>query len=267
MYLTSYHTHTTWSDGNDSLEAYLKAAHEEGLQELGISDHYVLCPDQQPVNWAMPSDALDSYVQQLIAVQHNYPDLLVRCGVEVDFFPENVSAMKTRLAPYPFDYIIGSIHYVHGFPVDENAVNWERLTVDERNDVWREYWRLQQLLAESGLCDIIAHLDLPKKFGFLPTIDLSEEIATALDAIAKTGLTIELNTAGWHKPVHEQYPSETILRQAQQRGIPLTITADAHIAAHLTQSFSTARSLALNCGFQQVVGYQQRKTFAIPLTA
>lgn len=156
--------------------------------------------------------------------------------------------MKTRLAPYPFDYIIGSIHYVNGFPVDENAVNWERLTVDERNDVWREYWRLQQLLAESGLCDIIAHLDLPKKFGFLPTIDLSEEIATTLDAIAKTGLTIELNTAGWHKPVHEQYPSETILRQAQQRGIPLTITADAHVAAHLTQSFSAARSLALLCG-------------------
>ena len=42
--LTSYHNHTNWSDGAATLAALIEAGRGAGLDELGISDHYVLYP-------------------------------------------------------------------------------------------------------------------------------------------------------------------------------------------------------------------------------
>lgn len=263
--LTSYHNHTTWSDGAPTLAAQIQAAKEIGLDELGISDHYVLHPDGEEVDWSLPLDMLGDYVLELRAAAHEVRGLTLRLGIEADFFPETIDALRERLQPYPWDYVIGSVHYVDGFPVDENTRFWDALSVDEANEKWRLYWVRIRQLAESGVFDFVAHPDLPKKFGHRPTIDLSAEIAAALDAIAAANMAIEINTAGWSLPAGEAYPSLELLRAARVRSIPLLINADAHFPEFLTRNFDRARELAREAGYTELVRYERRQRYAVSL--
>jgi len=87
----------------------------------------------------------------------------------------------------------------------------------------------------------------------------------ALDKIAAADMAIEINTAGWDKPVGEAYPSKFFLKEARRRQIPLIITADAHSADTLTRHFDRARRLAADSGYTEVLRYDKRKRFPYPL--
>lgn len=263
--LTSYHTHSRWSDGRDDLSAMLDAARGMGIDELGISDHYVHRPDNIPLVWSMPLDFLPDYVARVQEAAAGSGAVTLRLGTEVDFFPETATAVSARLAEFPFDYLLGAVHFVGDFSVDESAELWEALSPDARDAMWRDYWIHVRMMAERGFCDLVAHLDLPKKFGYFPRIDLRAEENAALDAIAAAGMAIEINTAGWSKPVAEAYPSERLLRAAFARAIPLAIAPDAHTALHLTANYARARQLAHAAGYTTLVGFHQRERFSYPL--
>lgn len=263
--VTSYHNHTTWSDGGATLAAQIQAARAAGLDELGISDHYVLYPDGREVDWSMPPDLLGDYVLELRAAAAEVSDLTLRIGIEADFFPETVDELRERLAPYPFDYVIGSVHYVDGFPIDRGAPDWEALSEQERNAAWALYWTRIRQLAESRVFDFAAHLDLPKKFGYRPAADMAEQEGAALDAISAAGMAIEINTNGWNLPASEAYPSLPLLREARRREIPVLINADAHFAEFLTRDFDRARILAREAGYSELVRYERRQFFPVPL--
>lgn len=263
--LTSYHNHTNWSDGAPTLAAQIQAARAIPLDELGISDHFVLHPDDPEVEWSLPIDLLGDYVLQLRAAAHETHDLTVRLGVEADFFPETIEALRERLEPYPWDYVIGSVHYVDGFPIDRHKDDWDALSAEQVNEKWRLYWLRMRQLAESRVFDFAAHLDLPKKFGYRPTVDLTAEALAALDAIAASDMAIEINTAGWSLPAQEAYPSLELLREARRREIPLLINADAHFPEFLTRNFDRARELAREAGYTELVRYEQRQRYPVVL--
>lgn len=257
--LTSYHNHTLWSDGQGDLRQMIEGARQAGVDELGISDHYVLRPGDEQVAWSMPLGFLPTYVEAVQEARRESQTPIVRLGLEADYLPETIDRLRALLAQYPFDYLIGSVHYAGDFPVDEDAGLWERLSADECNAVWRLYWQRIRGLAESRVFDIVGHLDLPKLFGYRPTVDLAAEEAAALDAIAAAGMAIEINTAGWHKPVREAYPSPHLLRAACRRGIPLMVNADAHRPEHLTRGLAEGRALARAAGYSEVVRYEARR--------
>jgi histidinol-phosphatase (PHP family) len=263
--LTSYHNHTTWSDGDPSIAEQLEAAVRCGLNEVGISDHYVLRPVGRQVDWSMPIEKLADYVAELQTQTLNFPGVAVRIGIEADFFPETVEELRKEAAKYPFDFIIGSVHFVDGFPIDSDAADWATLKHAQVDHYWRRYWQRIREMAESGVFDFAAHLDLPKKFGFKPAGSMTSESNAALDALAKAGMAIEINTAGWYKPVNEAYPSLAILRAAKERDIPLLINSDAHETAHLTRDFERARALAREAGYSELVRYESRIQTPVPL--
>ena len=257
----SYHNHTAWSD----VAAMLDGARAARLDEFGLSDHYALLPGGEPVSWAMPPDFLGAYVRALWEAAAATDDLTVRVGIEVDYFPETEAETLAALAAQRFDYRIGSVHFADGFPLDAAPAPWEALNEDERDEVWRRYWTYLRRAVETRAFDIIGHLDLPKKFGFLPRADFSGLIADLLDAIADCGPAIELNTAGWDKPIGEQYPSLALLRAARRRGIPLVISADAHAPAQVASHFARARDLAQAAGYTATVRFAGRERSAVPL--
>jgi histidinol-phosphatase (PHP family) len=263
--LISYHTHTRWSDGKCSVEDHVQAARAAGLDEVGISDHLLLPPDGRTAAWSMSADRLPDYVDTVREAARRHRSVRVRLGIEADFLPETVAALAGLLGSHPFDYVIGSVHRVDGFPLDETPRSWERLDREAVDATWRRYWERIRQLAASRQFDIVAHLDLPKKFGFRARSDLSEPIAEALDAIAGAGMAIEINTSGWHWPAGEAYPSPDLLRGARRRGIPLVISADAHVPQHLTRDFGRARELALGAGYRELVRFESRRRFAVPL--
>lgn len=263
--LSSYHTHTTWSDGTADPAAMLAEARRVGLVELGFSDHLLLHPDLADQPWTMAADAVGMYVDEILHLARQDSAPAVRLGLEADYVESAAPALRNLLESFPFDYVIGSLHFVGSFCVDGEAAHWNALTADRRNEVWRAYWAGIRRLASSGLFDIVGHLDLPKKFGHRPTIDLARETGEALDAIAEAGIALELNTSGWSYPAAEQYPSAGLLREALRRNIPVIISADAHEPANLTRDFDRAVDLLRGLGFRQTVLFKKRGMTPIPL--
>jgi histidinol-phosphatase (PHP family) len=259
--LTSYHNHTAWSDGTATLPEMIESARKSGLDELGISDHFVLAPDSRQLRWAIQTDLLPDYISEICLARAQTEGLVIRLGLEVDYFPETAEEVHRRLAPYPFDYLIGSVHFTDGFPVDEEARKWRELSEAARNGIWRRYWEHLRAAAQTGFFDFIAHFDLPKKFGFFPSIDLTREALSALDAISAAGMAIEINTSGLDKPVAEAYPSLPYLEEANRRKIPLVINADAHTANDLVNHFDRARALAAAAGYTELSRFARRQRF------
>jgi histidinol-phosphatase (PHP family) len=262
---TSYHNHTTWSDGTSTLADMIDSARKAGLEELGISDHFALAPEDLRFSWSLAPELLYAYVAEILQAKADTKDIAIRLGLEVDYYPETMEIIKQRLAPYPFDYLIGSVHFVDDFVIDLNAQPWEGISQDDRNCMWRGYWQLLRAVAESRFFDIIGHFDLPKKFKFYPSIDLTEDALAALDAIAAADMAIEINCSGWDKPVEEAYPSLFYLQEAHRRKIPLIVSSDAHTAKNVTRNFERARRLAIEAGYTEFVRYDRRKRFAYPI--
>ncbi len=120
-------------------------------------------------------------------------------------------------------------------------------------------------MARTGAFDFVGHLDLYKKFGYLPTVDVSKWITRALDAIADAGMAVEINASGLVKPIGEPYPSEDILRQCRARSIPILITADAHTPQDLTRGYPEAQELAHRAGYDSVARFAGRRRSLTPL--
>ena len=258
---TSYHVHSRWSDGEADIAGYIKAAREMGLDEIGMSDHYVLSRDGAPVGWSMPVEAIGDYVEAVqSAAGKAGVSTIVRLGLEADFIPETTDRLQRILDSFPFDYVIGSVHFVDHYPVDSSRF-WPTVAEKDRDMVIRAYWMRIREMAESGIFDITAHLDITKKYGVQPLADMSDVIGDALDAIARADMAIELNTSGWYAPAKEQYPAPSILTGACERGIPVVITADAHTPENLTRGFEDACRLLINIGYDKIVSYAGRQRY------
>lgn len=266
--LTSYHVHSNISDGKNTIREFAEAAVRAGIDELGISDHYVLLASGRRICWSMPLDGLPTYFDDLRAADEEFKGKLVlRYGLEADHDPEAAAELGEILRSYPFDYVIGSVHFIDGFSVDERKENWDALTEPERNDMVRTYWDRITRLARSGLYDFVGHLDLYKKFGLQPSVDVSEEITTALDAIAESEMAIEINTAGWSMElIREAYPSASILSGCYRRGIPIVITSDAHVTDTLTRNFERAFALARSVGYSEAITFNQRRKHRVRMS-
>jgi histidinol-phosphatase (PHP family) len=263
--LTSYHNHTNWSDGVCTLDEQIEGARKAGLDELGISDHYIMHPSGRHIRWSMPLERLPDYIDAVSAAARSHTDPVVRLGIEADYFPETIDRLREVLAAQPFDYVIGSVHYVDGFCVDEAAKLWAALSKQQCNEVWSLYWQRVKELAQSKAFDIMAHLDLPKIFDYKASSDLMPNAREALDAIAEAGMAIEINTRGWQRPCKEAYPSRKLLGEARRREIPLMINADAHRPDELTRGFEEARQMARESGYTETVLFEKRRMRSVPL--
>lgn len=250
--IADYHIHTPLC-GHASGEPreYVEQAIVVGLSEIGFSDHLPLSMYQQP-GYAMRRDDVERYVGLVQDLAREYAsDITILLGSEVDFFERSFEQDAELLAQYPFDYAIGSVHFVgDGFAYDhpDNRTHMREYGVDT---VYLASYALVAKAASTGLFRIIGHLDLAKKHGHRPQDAgaVASAASAALQAIKAAGSAIELNTAGWRKPVGEAYPAPDLLAEAAALGIPLTFGSDAHQPGEVGADFDRAVRLARSCGY------------------
>ena len=249
----SFHNHSDWSDGGAPLETVCRTAKEIGLREFGLSDHYVVPPEDNMDSevWSMRLDRIDDYVATLQALKKELDDdrFTLRIGLEVDFFFENADSVLKKLSAYPMDYLIGSVHYSGIFPVDHSIDPWLPLTDAQKADICEKYWKKLEGAAQQKEFTFLGHMDLPKKFGLINNDDYFAHALRILDLVQANGIGIELNTAGWFKECEEQYPSLAILKEANKRKIPVVVNADAHDPAHLNRNFELAAEVLRQAGY------------------
>jgi histidinol-phosphatase (PHP family) len=252
--------HTRFSDGAGEPKDYAKRAVELGLTEIGISDH---CPLPRPNDgWRMELSQLDEYVRLVQQAQRDFPSVKIRLALEMDFFPDIADFTRKLSAQYPWDYFLGSVHYIGEFNVDSRAEAWKGRDVDA---VWQDYFRLWKQAALSGLYDTLAHPDLPKKFGFYPKRDMTAIYEDALQEVKKANIAIELSTAGLRKPCKEFYPSRDFLQIAQRLGVPISLGSDAHAPHDLGAGFAEAIEFARSVGYSQMCRFEKRRRELVQL--
>jgi len=243
---------------------YAAHALKMGLKEIGMSDHSPMQRDDFD-EWRMRYDQLDEYVEKVRRAQREFPQLRIKLALEVDYIPGYEDWIRVLAARHPWDYFIGSVHYVsESWDLD----NPQKLSEWKKRDpfeVWTTYFDRLTLAAESQLFDIIGHADLCKKFCFVPVQDCTHLYDRFLRAAAANDVAIEINTAGLRKDCQEMYPSPQILRMASDLNVPLTFGSDSHAPGEVAMAFDDAIRLARECGFTQWRRFTQRKSEMIPL--
>lgn len=264
--LTDYHTHTPLCHhAQGEPEAFIESALKAGLAEYGISDHAPQSPEPFD-DWRMLLADLPAYLEWIErARQHAGEKLPVRAGLECDWLPHCQKWIDQLADTYHWDYLIGSIHYL-GDKWDFDNPKWlGRWAEADVEEIWTTYWQEYTQMASSGLFDFLGHPDLIKKFAYVPTGDLRKYYEPAITAIAENKIAIELNTAGFHKPCAEQYPSASFLKLAAEAQIPITLTSDAHAPSEVARDFDKGLTLLKAAGFTHLSRFHQRTRHEVPI--
>jgi len=266
--MVDYHVHTRrCGHAEGDLSTYLAAARARGLREIGFADHiplYFLPRTARDPSLAMAEEELPHYVGEIKALKITHPGITVRLGIEADYVPGYEKELARILRAYPFDYVIGSIHYLDGWGFDnpEQVTGYEGRDPDE---LYHAYFTLLGQAAASGLFDIMAHPDLIKKFGCRPATDPTPLYENTAAIFARAGVCIEVNTAGLRAPVREIYPAPAFLYACRRFGVPATIGSDAHHPEQVGAGVGEAVALLRETGYRSIAVFTRRRRLFLSL--
>jgi len=254
-----YHMHTPLCRHavGDPAE-YARQAVALGFTEIGFSDHSPM-PRDDFDNWRMFDRQLDEYVANIRQVQKDFPELTIRLALEVDYLPGGEDWIRQLAARHPWDYFIGSVHYVSDSWAIDDPQKLSEWKHRDPQEVWATYFERLTMAAASGLFEIIGHADLPKKFGHRPPANELALCEQFLATAKQHNCAIELNTAGLRKDCREIYPSRQILELAHRTGVPITFGSDAHAPGEVGMNFADAVRLARSVGYTECCRFTQRK--------
>jgi histidinol-phosphatase (PHP family) len=237
---------------------YAAQAVKLGFTEIGFSDHNPMIRDDYD-DWHMRQDELDEYVEKVRKAQKDHPSLTIKLALEVDYLPGHEPWIRDLAARHPWDYFIGSVHYVSDAWDLDNPKKISEWKKRDPLEVWTAYFDRLTRAAESGLFEIIGHADLPKKFCFYPQTDCTPLFDRFLATARQHDVAIEINTAGLRKDCKEMYPSRQIVQMAAQRGVALTFASDAHAPGEVGMNFDEAVELARSAGYTHRRRFTRRK--------
>ncbi|MFD1956156.1 histidinol-phosphatase [Paenibacillus thailandensis] len=265
--LHTHHERCGHADG--TIEDYIKAGIDAGLQVIGISDHspYFGSEEDQPFpKIAMAKSALQGYIDEVLRLKEKYKGRIeVLLGMESDFFPDYAEIYRDVYAKQPFDYLIGSVHHVRGISIF-NKKRFKGLNEEEQLNEKREYYSLIKQSALSRMFDILAHIDAMKAYyPAFSDIPAHREIDDTLQTIAECDIAIEINTSGKMKDVGGWYPSDEILERACHFGVKVTFGSDAHVPSRVGDEFELVKKRLKEIGFKDWVYYRNRKRVVVPL--
>lgn len=290
--MLDYHLHL-WPHGErdrqptvEELAAYCDKAQQHGITEIAVTEHLFrfvqadatlkgVWDDDGQASPALKAQAdeywrehnhadLDVYVEAALAAKA--AGLPIVLGLEVDHYAGRMDKVQALLDGYPFDVLLGSVHWIGAwlFDVIESSVaqaEWDRRGIDQ---AWDAYAEAIEELAASGAIDVLAHPDLCKVAGKRPTTpdEFHDRIA---EAAAKSGIAAEVSSAGWRKPCNEAYPAPPLLAKFRRRDVPVTTASDAHGLSGVAFRSEDLRVLLADAGYTELVAFDRRRPRAVPL--
>lgn len=266
--LTDYHLHLRTDDvgradeafTHDNVARYLEAASAKGIEELGVSEHVYRFTEALEV-WRHPywesqaHDDLDAYCEFVRTTP-------LKLGIEADFIRGAEDRTATLLEARDFDYVVGSVHFLG----DDGAVDDRRYDVwatdGDPDSLWRRYFEWIAEVARSSLFDILAHPDLIKIWGDdrpLPERDVRVYYEPAVEAVAESGIAVEVSTAGLRKPVGEIYPSRAFAEMCVEAGASFALSSDAHTPEQIGFEYDAALAFLAELGVEELCVFDGRE--------
>ena len=252
------HNHTKLCNhASGEIDEYVQKAIENGIDIFGFSDH---APMEFDKKYRMSLAQTDEYEKSIKKAKEKYKNQIeILLGYEVDFLP---NFLEERVLQADVDYLIGSIHFLPkdgnlwGFDNPEFIGEYKSVDIDK---IWQDYFDAVEAMAKSALFQIVGHLDLLKVFNYKPKKDIRLLAKNALKAIKKSNMAIEINSAGFRKPVGEAYPSKELLEEIKDLDIPITFASDAHAPEQVGFKLGNIETLAKNIGFDKVAIFRQKE--------
>jgi len=255
--MLDYHIHVAahgeYKYTDEWVGAYLDHARHFRINELGLLEHDEFL------------SAIDSDLLNRIGME--YPDILIRHGLEVDYISGRETKIREMLNAQVLDYVIGSIHFIDGWGFDHPDYRnlFESKDID---DVYAEYFNLVGQAAQAELFDIIGHIDLVKIWGHRPNQKgIMHYLDPVLKCIRQTGLVVEINSAGYRKPVGELYPEQKIVEAMFALNIPITLGSDAHHPEQVGEGLAKAQATANKAGYRYLTGFDRRRRYLVAMDA
>ncbi|MGD0321629.1 MAG: histidinol-phosphatase [Acidimicrobiales bacterium] len=290
--MLDYHLHL-WPHGQrdaaptiEKVAAYCERASAAGVSEIALTEHLFRFAqadrllrgfwEQEPETALRASMAeyfeahahadLDAYVS--CVEEAKAAGLPVVLGLEVDYHRGRMDQVAQMLAGYPFDVLLGSVHWIGTWRFDDlsDPVSMAQWSVREVDAVWDGYISAVEELAASGTCDVLAHPDLVKVAGHRPE-HLEECWDRLTEAAVSSGMAVEMSSAGWRKPVNEAYPAKGLLARLVARGVPLTTASDAHRLADVADRASDIASVLEDLRVSTLRAFRRRRPVTVPLGA
>ncbi len=281
--MLDYHLHL-WPHGQrdtaptlDQVAAYCERAQAHGVTEIALTEHLFRFRqadallrgfwDDEPVAalrasmghyWDEHARAdLDAYVECALAAQS--AGLPVVLGLEVDYYRGRMDEVATLLEGYPFDVLLGSVHWLGAWRFDDidDPVSMDEWSTRSVDAAWSDYVTAVEELAASGTCDVLAHPDLIKVAGRRPRTP-DECWDRLVEAAVSSGMAAELSSAGWRKPAAEAYPAPGLLERLVARGVPLTTASDAHRLSDVADRSTELAALLAALGVDSLRAFRHR---------
>jgi histidinol-phosphatase (PHP family) len=243
----------------EAVERFCEAAIERGLDEIGFSEHVYYFRQTRSL-WTVPYQTercvydLDVYCDAVVEAKRR--GLPVKLGLEVDYVQGREDETRALLEPYPWDYLVGSVHFIDGHGIDGPPPLVDAVGPEE---TWRRYEATLSAGAASGLFDTLGHPDVVKMFG--PRLEWAwSDLIAALD-----GVCLEVSSAGLHKPHGRLYPEPELLQAAHDAGVPITLASDAHAPQNVGRDLARAIDHANAAGYRTVTVFESRRGRQEPL--
>jgi histidinol-phosphatase (PHP family) len=277
--LTDYHVHLRPDEEGstseryftpDNVDRYRETAEERGIAELGVAEHihrFVQSLDiwQHPWYRYWAADDVDEYCEFVRSSG-------LKLGIEADFLPGREDRVANMLDGRPWDYVVGSVHFMGDDAVDVHGepdwAAWDIWRGADPDKVWARYFETLGEAARTGMFDILAHPDLVKVFGDRvpkPDGDLRRFYERAMDGIAESDVAIEVSTAGLRKPAGEMYPAQAFLEMCLDAGRPVALSSDAHVPEQLGYEYERAVEWLSDMGVTELAVFSGRERRLEPI--
>lgn len=267
------------------LDLYLQQAKKLGLREVGIVDHlyrfketrayfarYMQLDNTETIGkmqryWLdnVMTESIDDFVSAIIRAKEKWCQhgIALKLGIEADYFVEGEEELASLLNRYPWDYVIGSVHFVDGWGFDNPQTQYIFENMDEAAllQSYERFFATVEKMIHSKMFDFVAHLDNFKVFDY-QVKDAAflhswyERIARALVA---TQTVTEINAGLFYRyPVKEMCPGPRFLEALIKHGVAFTVSSDAHFPDDLGKHTFANADLLKSHGVQSIVGFSQR---------
>ncbi|CFY06444.1 Histidinol phosphate phosphatase, HisJ [Syntrophomonas zehnderi OL-4] len=254
--LVDYHVHALahgeYTYSKEWLNSFIDQALGKGIREMGFSEHDELI------------SKVDLHTYEAVKIQR-LREINLRLGIEVDYIPGQESRLKELVNGFEYDYTIGSVHFLDGWAFDHPDYRYEY----SQRDIDAVYARYTEVLIDmiqSGLFDIVGHLDLVKIWGDRPRRKKSASyMQPVLNVIHQANMAVEINSAGLRKPVGELYPAFDLLKMMFARNIPITFGSDAHHPEQMGEGLKEAYVSAWSAGYRYMVTFIRHHKTLTPI--
>jgi len=254
------HNHTTLCNhATGTTENYIKRAIELKIDVFGFSEHAPMNFDE---HYRLKLQDKMFYENDVLSLKEKYKnDINIVLGYEVDYLKGDYilpEVLKSNV-----DYLIGSVHFINdgwGFDNPEFIGQYKNKNIDT---IWEDYFQAIKEMAKTEYFNIVGHLDLIKVFKFLPKKDIKIIANEALQQIKKSNMVVEINSAGFRKPIGEQYPSKELLELCFELDIPITFSSDAHSVDQVGLNYEKASLLAKSVGYTKCTYFQKKEKIEV----